>query len=449
MRFCIKRKRVKSLVVSFLMILFITIYVNGVNVKAEAMESIVYDNGSKTLTINGKLTDSHKENIKSYKDKAEKVIIKNVKCDSCHELLAYFSKLKSVEISGLETLDTSDMFLECKNLKVIPVQSRSNENIQLDKFKEYKITYKSGESNLKDQVEILARSDKDALDYVKEEAIPGYKLKEKSIKGSVINFEYNKLIKATFKNADNSILKVQEAENLSEIVQPENPVKKQSAEFTYTFAGWEKNTDNKTGDIIYTPVFDSKINKYKYSIIYRCGEEELYKVQGEAEYNSEISIEERSFPRYSVREDRTKVLKISEKPESNVAYVEYDKTEEASINDSEINTLQLKRESNLDTQKEVLPGIQDRIDEKFQNEKAIPYVNLTENKVNKKPKLLLKNKSKKYYPKKKVVLSRKAASFKNGASVKTGDPLMIIVGSAVISLSCAAVFAVKRKRRSE
>lgn len=50
MRFCIKRKRVKSLVVSFLMILFITIYVNGVNVKAEAMESIVYDNGSKTLT---------------------------------------------------------------------------------------------------------------------------------------------------------------------------------------------------------------------------------------------------------------------------------------------------------------------------------------------------------------------------------------------------------------
>ena len=334
MRFGIERKSVKSLVVSFLMILFITIYVNGVNVKAEAMESIVYDNGSKTLTINGKLTDSHKENIKSYKDKAEKVIIKNVKCDSYHELLAYFSKLKSVEISGLETLDTSDMFLECKNLKVIPVQSRSNENIQLDKFKEYKITYKSGESNLKDQVEILARSDKDALDYVKEEAIPGYKLKEKSIKGSVINFEYNKLIKATFKNADNSILKVQEAENLSEIVQPENPVKKQSAEFTYTFAGWEKNTDNKTGDIIYTPVFDSKINKYKYSIIYRCGEEELYKVQGEAEYNSEISIEERSFPRYSVREDRTKVLKISEKPESNVAYVEYDKTEEASINDS-------------------------------------------------------------------------------------------------------------------
>lgn len=74
-------------------------------------------------------------------------------------------------------------------------------------------------------------------------------------------------ITVTWKNADGSILKMESvaADGTEPIYDGEVPAKEADAQYTYTFAGWNREVSQITGDIVYTAVFDKHINSYTVS----------------------------------------------------------------------------------------------------------------------------------------------------------------------------------------
>jgi len=69
-----------------------------------------------------------------------------------------------------------------------------------------------------------------------------------------------------FLNENGTVLKEEIIEYGSVITLPENPVKEPTAQYTYTFAGWDGYTEGMTltEDITFTPEFTAAINQYTY-----------------------------------------------------------------------------------------------------------------------------------------------------------------------------------------
>ena len=59
----------------------------------------------------------------------------------------------------------------------------------------------------------------------------------------------------------------------------ETPTKQATAQFTYTFNGWDKEIAAVTGDVTYTATFDGKVNKY--AVTFKNGEEVLQSTEVE------------------------------------------------------------------------------------------------------------------------------------------------------------------------
>ena len=72
----------------------------------------------------------------------------------------------------------------------------------------------------------------------------------------------------------------------------ETPTKQATAQFTYTFKGWDKEIAAVTGDVTYTATFDGKVNKY--TVNFKNGEEVLQSTEVEygttPEYKGETPV---------------------------------------------------------------------------------------------------------------------------------------------------------------
>ena len=60
--------------------------------------------------------------------------------------------------------------------------------------------------------------------------------------------------------------------------QPANPTKESTAQYTFTFIGWDKTIAPVTGEATYTAVFDSVVNKYTIIFYYEDGVTEMERV---------------------------------------------------------------------------------------------------------------------------------------------------------------------------
>ena len=72
--------------------------------------------------------------------------------------------------------------------------------------------------------------------------------------------------------------------------QPANPTKEATAQYTFTFTGWDKEITAVTGEATYTAVFDSVVNKYTVIFYYEDGVTELDRVTVEYGQTPSTSI---------------------------------------------------------------------------------------------------------------------------------------------------------------
>ena len=83
-----------------------------------------------------------------------------------------------------------------------------------------------------------------------------------------MNTERRKLIservlcKVTFVNYDGAMLKTEVVTKGGTATPPAAPTRKPTAEYTYTFSGWDKNYYNITGDMIITAVYVTTVREY-------------------------------------------------------------------------------------------------------------------------------------------------------------------------------------------
>ncbi|MBQ7999994.1 MAG: InlB B-repeat-containing protein [Ruminococcus sp.] len=66
----------------------------------------------------------------------------------------------------------------------------------------------------------------------------------------------------TFKDYNGMVLSEQQVDKGSSATAPASPARPADAQYTYTFAGWDKDFSNITADTVVTAVYDSKINVY-------------------------------------------------------------------------------------------------------------------------------------------------------------------------------------------
>ena len=66
----------------------------------------------------------------------------------------------------------------------------------------------------------------------------------------------------TFVNEDGTTIEAKEYEYGATPVAPANPTKEATAQYTFTFAGWDKEIAVVTGEATYKATFTSTVNKY-------------------------------------------------------------------------------------------------------------------------------------------------------------------------------------------
>ena len=83
----------------------------------------------------------------------------------------------------------------------------------------------------------------------------------------------------TFKNGDETLQSAEVEYGTTPEYKGETPTKQATAQFTYTFKGWDKEIAAVTGDVTYTATFDKKVNKY--TVTFKNGEEVLQSTEVE------------------------------------------------------------------------------------------------------------------------------------------------------------------------
>ena len=82
-----------------------------------------------------------------------------------------------------------------------------------------------------------------------------------------------------FKNGDETLQSTEVEYGATPEYKGETPTKQATAQFTYTFNGWDKEITAVTGDVTYTATFDKKVNKY--AVTFKNGEEVLQSTEVE------------------------------------------------------------------------------------------------------------------------------------------------------------------------
>ena len=82
-----------------------------------------------------------------------------------------------------------------------------------------------------------------------------------------------------FKNGDETLQSTEVEYGATPEYKGETPTKQATAQFTYTFNGWDKEITAVTGDVTYTATFDKKVNKY--TVTFKNGEEVLQSTEVE------------------------------------------------------------------------------------------------------------------------------------------------------------------------
>ena len=88
----------------------------------------------------------------------------------------------------------------------------------------------------------------------------------------------------TFQNEDGSVIEAKEYEYGSTPVAPANPTKEATAQYTYTFSGWDNTIVAVTGEATYKATFEATVNSYIITWVDEDGVTVLY--EGEFEYGS-------------------------------------------------------------------------------------------------------------------------------------------------------------------
>ena len=83
----------------------------------------------------------------------------------------------------------------------------------------------------------------------------------------------------TFKNGEEVLQSTEVEYGATPEYKGETPTKQATAQFTYTFKGWDKEIVEVTGDVTYTATFDKKVNKY--TVTFKNGEEILQSTEVE------------------------------------------------------------------------------------------------------------------------------------------------------------------------
>ena len=83
----------------------------------------------------------------------------------------------------------------------------------------------------------------------------------------------------TFKNGEEVLQSTEVEYGTTPEYKGETPTKQATAQFTYTFKGWDKEIVEVTGDVTYTATFDKKVNKY--TVTFKNGEEVLQSTEVE------------------------------------------------------------------------------------------------------------------------------------------------------------------------
>ena len=82
-----------------------------------------------------------------------------------------------------------------------------------------------------------------------------------------------------FKNGDETLQSTEVEYGATPEYKGETPTRQATAQFTYTFKGWDKEIAEVTGDVTYTATFDKKVNKY--TVTFKNGEEVLQSTEVE------------------------------------------------------------------------------------------------------------------------------------------------------------------------
>ena len=82
-----------------------------------------------------------------------------------------------------------------------------------------------------------------------------------------------------FKNGDETLQSTEVEYGATPEYKGETPTMQATAQFTYTFKGWDKEIAEVTGDVTYTATFDKKVNKY--TVTFKNGEEVLQSTEVE------------------------------------------------------------------------------------------------------------------------------------------------------------------------
>ena len=82
-----------------------------------------------------------------------------------------------------------------------------------------------------------------------------------------------------FKNGDETLQSTEVEYGATPEYKGETPTRQATAQFTYTFKGWDKEIAEVTGDVTYTATFDKKVNKY--AVTFKNGEEVLQSTEVE------------------------------------------------------------------------------------------------------------------------------------------------------------------------
>ncbi len=88
----------------------------------------------------------------------------------------------------------------------------------------------------------------------------------------------------TFQNEDGSIIETKEYEYGTTPVAPADPTKNATAQYTYTFSGWDNTIVAVTGEATYKATFEATVNSYIITWVDEDGVTVLY--EGEFEYGS-------------------------------------------------------------------------------------------------------------------------------------------------------------------
>ena len=83
----------------------------------------------------------------------------------------------------------------------------------------------------------------------------------------------------TFKNGEEVLQSTEVEYGVTPEYKGETPTRQATAQFTYTFKGWDKGIAEVTGDVTYTATFDKKVNKY--TVTFKNGEEVLQSTEVE------------------------------------------------------------------------------------------------------------------------------------------------------------------------